>query len=108
MKQHELMVIPYSQIASSPDERRNRMSFCLSGVAKGQKAVLSLYRDQSGFNILWPQFLLQLQENGATMGYAKKMMGNTTSNYYLSVEPGIENSEHAAFLGKVRSNFSGS
>ena len=40
--------------------------------------------------------------------YGKKMMGSTTSNYYITADPAIENLSHPSFIGKVQSNFSGS
>lgn len=36
------------------------------------------------------------------------MMGSTTSNYYITFEPAIENPNHPNFIGKVRANFTGS
>jgi hypothetical protein len=32
--------------------------------------------------------MLILNENGKKCAYAKKMMGNTTANYYITVEKG--------------------
>lgn len=38
------------------------------------------------------------------MLWAKKMMGNTTSNYYITLKSGIDEVTHHLYFGKIRSN----
>jgi hypothetical protein len=51
---------------------------------KGTKAEFTISRNQSGLNVLWPEFVLIFNENGKQFAHAKKMMGNSTANYYIS------------------------
>jgi hypothetical protein len=41
------------------------------------------------------------------MLYAKKMFGSTTSNYYVTLENGIEDTNHELFAAKLRGNHKG-
>jgi hypothetical protein len=58
-------------------------------IPKGKKAEFTISRDKSGFNYLWPEFSLIFNENGKKLAYAKKMMGNSTANYYITIEKGL-------------------
>lgn len=58
-------------------------------IPKGKKVELTISRDKSGFNYIWPEFSLIFNENGKTLAFAKKMMGSSTSNYYITIEKGL-------------------
>lgn len=38
---------------------------------------------------------------------AKKMIASSTSNFYITLQNGIEDAKHEYFMGKLRSNFGG-
>jgi hypothetical protein len=76
-------------------------------VEPGKVLSLVISRNSSGLNSFWPEFQV-MYENGENLLYSKKMMGSTTSNYYITAEPGIESISHPSFIAKLRSNFSGS
>lgn len=42
------------------------------------------------------------------MLYSKKMMANTTSNYYISAKKDVSKISDPYFIAKLRGNFSGS
>jgi hypothetical protein len=45
---------------------------------------LIIVRNSSGFNNFWPEFQVLFYEAEYKLLFAKKMMGSTTSNYYIS------------------------
>lgn len=53
-------------------------------------------------NALWPEFNLLF--DGNRMLYAKKMFGSTTSNYYITLESGIDDINNELFAAKLRGN----
>jgi hypothetical protein len=69
---------------------------------------LVIVRNSSGLNNFWPEFNVCFHEGEHKLLHAKKMMGSTTSNYYITSQPGIESISHPSFIAKMRANFSGS
>jgi len=66
---------------------------------------LKLIRNESGLKSIWPSYQIYLNENGLRTLHAKKMAGCTTSNFYITLEPDIDDVHHDLFLAKMRSNF---
>ena len=64
-----------------------------------------IFRDESGFNTLWPEFIMLFEST--KMLFAKKMMGCTTSNFYITLKKGIDDTKHEHFVAKLRGNFKG-
>ncbi len=80
----------------------------ISPLPVGKYLHLIIYRKSSGLNTFWPEFQLVMDDGSRELLYAKKMMGSTTSNYYITTEPGVEIATHPSFIGKLKANFSGS
>jgi hypothetical protein len=83
-------------------------ALALNTLPVGKFLHLIIFRKSSGLSTFWPEFQLLMDDGPKELIYAKKMMGSTTSNYYITTEPGIENVTHPGFIGKLRGNFSGS
>lgn len=65
----------------------------------------TITRDKSGFNRLFPKYILSLSEGGRFLLNAKKRTART-SNYMITFDQKM-NRKGGAYLGKVRSNFLG-
>ena len=74
-----------SDIAKTHSPTENIRIFGNKQVELGKILNLKLFRDQSGFNSLWPEMRLILGETGVQLFFIKKMLANTTSNYYITL-----------------------
>lgn len=68
---------------------------------------MTIERQKSGFNRLWPKYTLSLSEGNKFLLCGKKRSGNATSNYLITMEQDKMSKESNSYLGKVRSNFLG-
>lgn len=66
----------------------------------------TISRNKSGFNFLFPKYILKLSEGEKFLLSGKKRTGNKTSNYMVSIEQDSKK-KGKGYLGKVRSNFMG-
>lgn len=75
-------------------------------VQLGKLLSTKIFRDQSYFNSLWPEFNLYL--DSTKMLVAKKMKASSTSNYYITLKNDIDDVKHEYFMAKLRSNYNDS
>lgn len=66
----------------------------------------TISRNKSGFNFLYPKYVLKLSEGEKFLLSGKKRGANKTSNYMVTIDQDSKK-KTKGFLGKVRSNFMG-
>jgi tubby-related protein 1 len=67
----------------------------------------TISRNKSGFNFLFPKYILKLSEGDKFLLSGKKRSGNKTSNYLITLDSQNLKKKAKGFLGKVRANFMG-
>lgn len=85
----EKALVKVEEIHITPSHFDNMKIYTTKPVELGKLLRLQLVRDTSGFNSLWPEYWLYIE--GTKMLFSKKMMGSTTSNYYFTLDSGIDN-----------------
>ena len=68
---------------------------------------MTVKRNKSGFNRIWPKYTLHLSSNDRFLLTCKKRAGNKTSNYMFSLSQDNPKRDSPQYIGKLRSNFSG-
>ena len=71
----------------------------------GKILNLKILRDQTGLNSICPEFSIFMEESGTKMMVGNKKFGSSTSNFYITLESGIDSVKHEYFIAKLRSNF---
>ena len=68
---------------------------------------MTIERNKSGFNRIWPKYTLVLSDGAKFLLSGKKRGANATSNYLISLDQEKLDNKSAGYLGKCRSNFLG-
>lgn len=93
-----------NQLSAQNDDWETHKNVLISPIPKGVGVLrLTLIRKNNGFNRIYPKYSLFLGSNNEFLLNSKKMVGNKTSNYLISMKEGEFNKKKDSFIAKLRS-----
>lgn len=107
-KKISLCIVPNNILGTLSAEFTNIEKFVKDPLLKGIRLKCSIRRENKGFSRFYPKYFFHITEGWKFLLASKKRGGNKSSNYCITTDPNDFSIKSKSYIGKVRSNFTGS